>query len=56
MIQYLKENGVMYSAWQKMSEEEKIGKFPIGKLYSKERKEYTDQYQILIDSLGKGRN
>jgi hypothetical protein len=25
-------------------------------LYSKERKEYTEQYQLLIDSLGKEKN
>jgi 2-oxoglutarate ferredoxin oxidoreductase subunit beta len=56
MIQHLKESGIMYSAWQKMSDDKKMGKFPIGKLYSKERKEYTEQYQLLIDSLGKEKN
>lgn len=54
MVTYLKDNAINIQAWDKLSEEKKEGKFPIGKLHEKIRPEYTKEYDNLIESLVKG--
>ncbi len=49
MMKYLKENAINVAAYDKLSEEQRQGKFVIGELYKKERPEYVAEYQKIID-------
>lgn len=49
MMKWQRDHAVMMAAWNKMTDEQKAGKFPIGVLYeSNDRKEYTEAYDELI--------
>lgn len=49
MIKWQRDHGVMIAAWNKMTDEQKAGKFPIGLLHEvTDRKEYTEAYDELI--------
>lgn len=49
MVKWQRDHGVMLAAWNKMTEEQRAGKFPIGLLYEvTDRKEYTEAYDELI--------
>lgn len=49
MMKWQRDHAVMMAAWNKMTDEQKAGKFPIGVLYeSNDRQEYTEAYDELI--------
>ena len=49
MMKWQRDHAVPLAAWDKMTEEQKAGKFPIGVLYQVEgRQEYTAAYDELI--------
>ncbi len=49
MMKWQRDHAVMMAAWNKMTDEQKAGKFPIGVLHeSNDRKEYTEAYDELI--------
>jgi 2-oxoglutarate ferredoxin oxidoreductase subunit beta len=49
MLEWQRDHGVMVAAWDKMTPEQKEGKFPIGVLYeTNDVKEYTEAYDELI--------
>ena len=49
MMKWQRDHAVMLAAWNKLSDEQKVGKFPIGVLYEdNSRKEYTEAYDELI--------
>lgn len=50
---FLKENAVNLNTWNKMTDEQKEGKFVIGELYNRPRAEYTQRYDEIIKSLAK---
>jgi len=51
MLQNLKDEAVQLRKWEKMSEEERSGKFPMGIFIDRERPEYCSQYQKLVERL-----
>lgn len=53
MMTYFKEHAVNVAAWNRLSEEQKVGKFIVGELYKNPRPEYTAQYDGIIESLSK---
>lgn len=55
MMNYLKESAINVAAYDKLSEEQRAGKFVIGELYNSSRPEYTAQYQKIIESFSKER-
>ena len=49
MMKWQRDHAVMLAAWNKLSDEQKAGKFPIGVLHEDHsRKEYTEAYDELI--------
>lgn len=49
MMKWQRDHAVMLLAWNKMTDEQRQGKFPIGLLYEvTDRKEYTEAYDELI--------
>lgn len=49
MMKWQRDHAVMLPAWNKMTDEQRHGKFPIGLLYEvTDRKEYTEAYDELI--------
>lgn len=49
MMKWQRDHAVMLPAWNKLTDEQRIGKFPIGLLYEvTDRKEYTEAYDELI--------
>ena len=49
MMKWQRDHAVMLAAWNKLSDEQKVGKFPIGVLHEdNSRKEYTEAYDELI--------
>ena len=49
MMKWQRDHAVMLAAWNKLSDEQKAGKFPIGVLHEdKSRKEYTEAFDELI--------
>lgn len=49
MMKWQRDHAVMLPAWNKMTDEQRLGKFPIGLLYEvTDRKEYTEAYDELI--------
>ncbi len=49
MMKWQRDHAVMLPAWNKLTEEQRSGKFPIGLLYEvTDRKEYTEAYDELI--------
>ncbi|MDU5079987.1 2-oxoacid:ferredoxin oxidoreductase subunit beta [Tissierella sp. P1] len=55
MMKYLKENAINIAAYDKLTDEQKIGKFVIGELYKNTRPEYVEEYQKIIESFSKER-
>lgn len=53
MMSYLKDNAINVSAWDKLPEEKKIGKFIVGEIYNNKRVEYTEEYDKIISSLSR---
>jgi len=51
MINYLKDITVNISAYEKLSEEEREGKMPIGVLYRDSRPEYVESYEKIMRSF-----
>ena len=53
MLEWQKDITVNKNKWDKLSEEEKEGKFPVGIIHQKENpeEEYTARYQKIIDEL-----
>lgn len=56
MMKLQKEHGVMLAAYEKLTEEEKTDKFPIGVLYNAQAPEYTAEYEKVIIRAQKGAN
>lgn len=54
MMHWQKEHGVMLAAYEKLTEEQKAGKFPIGVLYKAQAPEYTAEYDKVIARSQKG--
>lgn len=49
MMKWQRDHAVMLAAWNKLSDEQKVGKIPIGVLHEdNSRKEYTEAYDELI--------
>lgn len=55
MIQLLKDEAVQLKKWQTISEEERVGKFPIGVFVDTERSEFCESYDQLVANLAKTR-
>lgn len=53
MMSYLKDNAINITAYDKLTDEQKAGKFVIGELHKGTRAEYTEEYQKIIDSFSK---
>jgi len=51
MINYLKDTTVNISAYEKLSQEEKAEKIPIGVLFRDNRPEYVERYEEIMNSL-----
>lgn len=56
MITWQKEHGVPVAAWEKMTPEQREGKYAVGKLTENFYPEYTDEYQKIIDAAMKEKN
>ncbi|MGE4268547.1 MAG: 2-oxoacid:ferredoxin oxidoreductase subunit beta [Deferribacterales bacterium] len=48
MIEWQKEHSVAVAQWEKMSDEEKAGKFPIGVLHDVDKPEYVEAYDANV--------
>lgn len=56
MIKWQQEHAVMVAAWEKMTAEQRQGKFPIGVLHKEEAPEYTAEYaKVIKQAMGGGR-
>ena len=56
MIKWQRDHALPLAAFEKLSEEQKAGKFPIGVLYKAEGvKEYTEAYDELIAAAQGGK-
>lgn len=53
MLQQLKDQAVAVKKWEKLTPEEREGKFPIGVFVDIERQEYCDQYHKLTEKFVK---
>ena len=56
MMKWQKEHGIMVAAYERMANEQKVDKFPIGILYQAEAPEYTAEYDTVIAKARKGAN
>lgn len=55
MLQWQKDHGVMLAAYEKLTPEQRKGKFPIGVLYKDEQPEYATEYgKIIAQAMAKG--
>lgn len=54
MMKWQKDHGVMLTAYEKLTDEQKADKFPIGVLYKATAPEYTAEYAKVIASAQKG--
>lgn len=54
MMKLQKDHGVMLAAYEKLTEEEKPDKFPIGVLYKAQAPEYTAEYDKVVAKAQKG--
>ena len=53
MMQWMKDNAVMKSAWDKLPDDKKVGeKFPIGLFYKAENESYNEAYSHVIQAAG----
>lgn len=53
MIKELQKNTINVAAYDKVPEEQRVGKIVVGELYKGTRPEYTAEYQKMIDSFSK---
>lgn len=53
MMKELRDNSINIAAYDKISEEDRIGKVVVGELHKGSRPEYTAEYQKIIDSFAK---
>lgn len=53
MLTYLKDQALPIVAYNKLDEEERVGKFPIGEFYNNPKPEFTQVYNDLIKSMAK---
>ena len=54
MLKWQKEHAVTLKRWEKMSDEDRVGKFPIGEFVEDDsRPEYTSRYQKMVRRLQK---
>lgn len=53
MMKHLKDNTINISAYDKLPEEKRQGKYIVGEIYKTQRPEYTAEYQKIIDSFSK---
>ena len=51
MVKWQRDHGVMLAAYEKMTPEQKEGKFPIGVLYKTEAPEYAAAYDKIIEQV-----
>jgi 2-oxoglutarate/2-oxoacid ferredoxin oxidoreductase subunit beta len=56
MLMWQKENFVDINKWDKLSNEDQKGKFPIGIIFRDDRPEYTQRYEEIINKVQKGVN
>lgn len=54
MMKLQRDHGVMLAAYEKLTEEEKTDKFPIGVLYKAQAPEYTAEYDKVVARAQKG--
>lgn len=54
MVKWQKDHGVMLAAFEKLTDEQKEGKFPIGVLYKTQAPEYNAEYDKVIARVQKG--
>lgn len=54
MMRWQQEHGVLLAAYEKLTDEQKAGKFPIGVLYKTQAPEYTAEYDKVIARFQKG--
>lgn len=54
MMKWQRDHGVMLAAYDKLTEEQKADKFPIGVLYQKSAPEYSAEYDKVIAKAQKG--
>ena len=53
MMAWMRDNAVMKTAWDKLSDDKKINdKFPIGLFYKAEEETYNDSYEHIRDIAG----
>jgi 2-oxoglutarate ferredoxin oxidoreductase subunit beta len=52
MMKWMRDTAVMKAAWDKLPEDKREGKFPIGLFYQADFLEYTTAYQEVIDMAG----
>ncbi|MEK6263709.1 MAG: 2-oxoacid:ferredoxin oxidoreductase subunit beta [Clostridium sp.] len=55
MLKSMKENAVNLAAYEKLSDDQKCDKYPIGILYNKEAPEYTAEYARVIKMAKEGK-
>ncbi len=48
MMELVRDSAVVNNAWEKLSDEQKQGKFIVGEFYNEPRPEYTEQYDKII--------
>ena len=53
MTTHLKDNAVNILAYEKLTDEQKVGKFVVGEFHKQPKPEYTEQYTKLIKSFSK---
>ena len=53
MMNVVKETGVNNKAWDKLTDEQREGKFKVGEFYNETKPEYTEQYAKIIASFKK---
>ncbi|MGL5271070.1 MAG: 2-oxoacid:ferredoxin oxidoreductase subunit beta [Selenomonadaceae bacterium] len=52
MMKWMRDSGVMQAAWEKLPEEKREGKFPIGLLHKSQAEDYVTAYQQVIEIAG----
>ena len=52
MMKWMRDSAVMKAAWDKLPEEKKEDKFPIGMLYQAAYEDYTSAYDEVIHNAG----
>jgi 2-oxoglutarate ferredoxin oxidoreductase subunit beta len=53
-MKWQRDHGVLLAAYEKLTDDQKTDKFPIGVLYEKQAPEYTSEYDKVIARVQKG--